>query len=933
MANAGRESNSPRPVRGRAAQRAQITAALRAAAEDGRGRILLMDAPAGSGKTRLIREAVCLAESRGFSVVDRIAHEPPTDGARPETDETRTTAREIDRLARHTARLHRLVRDRLRQGPVVVAVDDLHELDALTLSALGSVTGGFAAAPVVWLLAARAGDGRSPHGLLLKALARAGHAEWIQPLDALPAAVVAEIAGDLLGARPDPDLVALSACLDGSPGAVVALFEGLRADRALEFDGGVARLAAGELTRPSSVADAGTRLPERFLALMRERFGRLSMASRQLLQVAAVLGRSFTARDLAEMLDESPAALLRPLWEAQAEGILAGRGAGFAFRADLLWRAALALVPAHLLALLHRQAATMHLARGGESADEAAAACHLVRCAEPGDTEAITTIAEAANRLLAAAPETAATLALRGMEIAERGAPEHFALATTAMTALMRSGSLDRAAEVADRVVGGVPAGVQEQSVRANLATIMVLRGETRKALSLAPEPRRAPDDERDCGTPCPDVVRLTALSFSDSPAAERTADGLLAEPGGPRCDDLVATALAVRATACWNAGRIGDAFRAMERSVERWRRLSGALTAYPLWQKAWMLVRAHQLDEAEAVIAEMNDVISAAGAKVVASVPLVLRGWVRLLRGDLDGAESAAAEAVAHFHETQMLLTLPTLHAVRVLVALRRGDVAVAGRRVRSLEESVPTDPDHPLWTLRCRVAAQVPAAGGDAAAALEILLRAGERRGLILADPAAAAWYVRTSLAAKRPDIGREFAEAAEAVSAANPGYPVFGVAASHARALLDRDAAAIAEVAGQYPDPWVRASAIEDAGVLRCGTDRPAGIAGLARAMDAYEAAGAAWDAARVRRRLRGLGVRRRHWNHAPRPETGWASLTDTEEKVARLVARGLTNRQVASELFVSPHTVGFHLRQIYRKLGIQSRVDLARIAPGR
>jgi len=48
------------------------------------------------------------------------------------------------------------------------------------------------------------------------------------------------------------------------------------------------------------------------------------------------------------------------------------------------------------------------------------------------------------------------------------------------------------------------------------------------------------------------------------------------------------------------------------------------------------------------------------------------------------------------------------------------------------------------------------------------------------------------------------------------------------------------------------------------------------------------------------------------------------------VARLVASGLTNRQVASELFVSPHTVGFHLRQIYRKLSIQSRVDLARMA---
>jgi transcriptional regulator of acetoin/glycerol metabolism/DNA-binding CsgD family transcriptional regulator len=54
-----------------------------------------------------------------------------------------------------------------------------------------------------------------------------------------------------------------------------------------------------------------------------------------------------------------------------------------------------------------------------------------------------------------------------------------------------------------------------------------------------------------------------------------------------------------------------------------------------------------------------------------------------------------------------------------------------------------------------------------------------------------------------------------------------------------------------------------------------------------------------------------------------------LTASERKVAEHVAAGLTNRETAAELFISPHTVDYHLRQIYRKLGIQSRVDLARI----
>jgi DNA-binding CsgD family transcriptional regulator len=58
-------------------------------------------------------------------------------------------------------------------------------------------------------------------------------------------------------------------------------------------------------------------------------------------------------------------------------------------------------------------------------------------------------------------------------------------------------------------------------------------------------------------------------------------------------------------------------------------------------------------------------------------------------------------------------------------------------------------------------------------------------------------------------------------------------------------------------------------------------------------------------------------------------GWESLTDTERSVALLVAEGLTNREAAERLFLSPHTVDFHLRSVFRKLGTRSRVHLTRL----
>lgn len=77
------------------------------------------------------------------------------------------------------------------------------------------------------------------------------------------------------------------------------------------------------------------------------------------------------------------------------------------------------------------------------------------------------------------------------------------------------------------------------------------------------------------------------------------------------------------------------------------------------------------------------------------------------------------------------------------------------------------------------------------------------------------------------------------------------------------------------------------------------------------------------------LRALGVRRgRYPQYAGHDRASAESLTNTEAAVAELVSHGFTNSQVGERLFISGHTVAFHLKKIFRKMNVTSRVELTR-----
>jgi DNA-binding NarL/FixJ family response regulator len=107
------------------------------------------------------------------------------------------------------------------------------------------------------------------------------------------------------------------------------------------------------------------------------------------------------------------------------------------------------------------------------------------------------------------------------------------------------------------------------------------------------------------------------------------------------------------------------------------------------------------------------------------------------------------------------------------------------------------------------------------------------------------------------------------------------------------------------------------------------RERAAAELEHAAAAFASFGCARQLAEAERDLRKLGRRQGHRGRPGRPdELGVESLSERELEVARLIVDRKTNPQIAAALFLSQKTVESHIRNMFRKLDVSSRVELAR-----
>src|SRR4051794_4931780 len=698
----------------------------------------------------------------------------------------------------------------------------------------------------------------------------------------------------------------------------------------------------------AEVALAGIDVPPAIAASLNEELGLLSEGARRVLEGAAVAGDPFEPELAAAAADTSEAEAMDAVDELQQLDLVRDTDVPrrFRFRHPLVRRAVYDATPGGWRLGAHERCARLLAERG---ASAAARAHHVQRSAREGDADAVAVLRKAGEETLRLAPASAAQWFADALRLLPQTA-----VAERIELLRARSGALIAVGRYAD-----------------SHAALL-------EALAIVPEgsdPLRA-ELSRSCAA-------VESLLGRHEQAGARLAAALehLPDQGSAEAVTLM-TELAVNLI--WRA-RYEEMRQLTERTIAAARQLGDApvlATALAVGVLADAMTGAPE--RAEASRLEAITIVDALSDHELArhlDAPARLAG-VELYVGRYAEGEAHASRALAVARATGqgelLLVLIATLGGLWRL----RGKLAEAGELLDGgIEAARLLGNAHALvWTLLGRSAAALHAGdlglalaaaqeafdlsasldegfhsaeaavdlaralleAGEPQRAVDLLLGSAGGEELVLIMGAPRAHYLesltRGWLGRGRPVEARRAADAAEAW-ASTLELPMARAWASRASAAVDLHSGDAAEAA----DRALAAAAIADevgapveAALSRTLAGRALAVSGdaeratteLQRAAQAFDACGALRYRDEAEQELRKLG-HRIHRRTRPGTTNGTAieSLTERELQVARLVVDRKTNPQIAAELFLSQKTVETHLRNIFRKVDVTSRVALA------
>lgn len=381
---------------------------------------------------------------------------------------------------------------------------------------------------------------------------------------------------------------------------------------------------------------------------------------------------------------------------------------------------------------------------------------------------------------------------------------------------------------------------------------------------------------------------------------AEKVSERILRERGTEPGDIAALMALTARSNLLWRAGELAEGL-SLGRTAVRY-----SENVDPVWRLHFQLALAgkfanlREFDKAESLIIDAEAGLRGLPTPVWTAAPAAMRSRLFLQSGRIGEARREAELATAAVERDAVPLLRPLAYSVLSTASFYMGDLSAAIEYLKRAQGDVASwvvfDSVQYAWA---EILITVKKEGPRAAAQLlsDKYSHLPTQRSLYVEDPSAAAFLVRLARDVGDGNLERCVLETVDGLAGDNPGISVIGLTAMHANALANSAPAALALVIVQSPDPISVARATEELAKLY------ADKASEGQTTSTYsEEVGS---------------------QHA----TCWSTLSDIERRIAYLVSVGLTNRLIAKQVYLSAHTVNYHLRKVYRKLGINTRVELA------
>jgi DNA-binding CsgD family transcriptional regulator len=925
-----------------------IETALDAAAA-GDGRMVLVEAPAGLGKSTLLAAARSRAGARGFEVLSargrELEREFPFGVARQlfEVRVRAAPAEERRRLLQGSAALaaellglepaagaprpdegspypllhglHWLAANLAERAPLVLVVDDGHWADELSLRFIVYLAARLPDLPIAVIAARRPGR-HDVEGPLLAQVVSEPATRVVRP-GPLSEAATRRLVDDRAPGADDAFAAACHHATGGNPFLLTELLTALTQEGIGPTAASVQRVREiGPAPVSRAVYLALRALPPEATALAR---------------ALAVLGDGAPLPHLARlgrMSDEDAAEAVAAL---AALAIVTEAEGDVAFTHPILGRAVYEELEPGERAAAHRSA--VRILRAADASAERVAA-HALKAGPGTGAEVIAALrVAAADALRRGAPRPAAMYLRRALEDAHepRERAEVLAELGRAEAAAAEPAAADRLREAIDTLVDGPERRAALQYELGNLlyargafgeaaatfdaALAEIGPGSTPLHLSLEAGWAAAALWNR---SPAPEIrERIERFVARDATPATRAERDLLANLAGLEMlsghDREGATARALRA---WGDGAMLDQGGADDPAI--WA-VTGALAGSEAW------------DELGVVLDLVGEAASRAGAVLAHATAAYVRAYRWLCLGaigdavaEIDRALGARALGWGTF--------VPGAIWVRVRCLLEQGDVDGAAGALADLPPA--DDPEFrrsPLAVAALGARASVAFVRNENADALTAWREAGEIATAVgVQNPAFFPWRPGAALAAARlGDVAVAVAVADEEIAAARAlRVPrTLGVALT-VRGIVERPRALdwlgeAVDVLEATPARLDLARALVQQGTaLRVAGRRADAREPLRRGLDLADRSGATVLAERARGELVAAGGRPRRARLS-----GTDALTPSERRVAELVASGMSNREAAEALFVTKKAVEFHLGNVYRKLGLHSRDELA------